>query len=231
MTRKLPEVTVFAGPMGAGKTTELYAMMGRLAHMRIPYAAFKPGADVRDQSIVPKSFGGNAETNGKNCTVVTTLDDIPVETLVGQGIKTIILDEWFMFGFDAARRPIPDLYMRTMARWALQGVERVYAAGLDQAANGHQFGLVLDARRFGAEVVTFTALCEYPVNGPDGPHCSSVARNSQIYDARDERAYTMDSLPSLLPEGARPNDRYRAVCPEHLLLPADETKPFDPAIL
>jgi hypothetical protein len=38
----------------------------------------------------------------------------------------------------------------------------------------------------------------------------------------------METLPDLLPEGLRPNDRYRAVCTEHLLLPAELTKPFDP---
>jgi hypothetical protein len=115
-----------------------------------------------------------------------------------------------------------------MGRWALAGIERVYAAGLDQGASGNQFGLVADARRYGAKVVACTARCEYPVNGERDPKCGRAARNSQIYDVRDDRAFDMETLPDLLPEGLRPNDRYRAVCTEHLLLPAEQTKPFDP---
>jgi hypothetical protein len=115
-----------------------------------------------------------------------------------------------------------------MGRWAAAGIERVYAAGLDQGASGNQFGLVVDARRYGAKVVVCTARCEYPVNGERDPKCGRVARNSQIYDGRDNRVFDMETLPDLLPQGLRPHDRYRAVCPQHLLLPAEQTKPFDP---
>jgi hypothetical protein len=38
----------------------------------------------------------------------------------------------------------------------------------------------------------------------------------------------METLPDLLPEGLRPNGRYQAMCTQHLLLPAEQTKPFDP---
>lgn len=85
-----------------------------------------------------------------------------------------------------------------------------------------------DARRYGAKVVACTARCEYPVNGERDPKCGRVARNSQIYDVRDNRAFDMETLPDLLPEGLRPHDRYRAVCTQHLLLPPEQTKPFDP---
>lgn len=226
MNKVLPEVTVFAGPMGAGKTTELYATMGRLAHIHRPYAVYEPGIDVRDEAILPKSYTGKEGAVTRNCTTVSSLDDIPVAALVAAGTHIIMLDEWFMFGYDEHRQPIPGIYLRTMMKWAKQGITRVYAAGLDQAANGHQFDVVVDARRFGAEVVIYTALCEFPINGATGPRCGNIARNSQIYDARDGRTFTMDSLPSLLPEGIRLHDRYRAVCAQHLLLPAEATKPF-----
>jgi len=229
MTRVLPEVTVYAGPMGAGKTTRLYGKMGELAHLGIPYEAYRPGVDVRDVVIAPRGYvlSGNA-TLTPNCTTVESLGDIPIEELVLRGIKTIFLEEWFMFGFDTQRRPISGLYREIMGRWALAGIERVYAAGLDQGASGNQFGLVADARRYGAKVVACTARCEYPVNGERDPKCGRAARNSQIYDVRDDRAFDMETLPDLLPEGLRPNDRYRAVCTEHLLLPTEQTKPFDP---
>ena len=45
-----------------------------------------------------------------NCTTVESLGDIPIEELVLRGIKTIFLEEWFMFGFDHQRRPISGLY-------------------------------------------------------------------------------------------------------------------------
>jgi thymidine kinase len=229
MTRVLPEVTVYTGPMGAGKTTRLYGKMGELTHLGIPYEAYRPGVDVRDVMIAPRGYvvSANAALT-PNCTTVESLADIPVEELVLRGIRTIFLEEWFMFGFDQQRRPISGLYREIMGQWALAGIERVYAAGLDQGASGNQFGLVVDARRYGAKVVVCTARCEYPVNGECDPKCGRIARNSQIYDVRDNKAFDMETLPDLLPEGLRPHDRYRAVCTEHLLLPAELTKPFDP---
>ena len=44
-------------------------------------------------------------------------------------------------------------------------------------------------------------------------------RKSQIYTVRDGEPLNMETLPDLLPEGLRPNDRDRAVCTERLLLP------------
>ena len=229
MIRVLPQVTVYAGPMGAGKTTRLYGKMGELTHLGIAYEAYRPGVDVRDVMIAPRGYAISVNAAfAPNCTTVESLGDIPVEELVRRGVRTICLEEWFMFGFDPQRRPIPCLYRTIMGRWAVAGIERVYAAGLDQGASGNQFGLVADARRYGAKVVACTARCEYPVNGTRDPKCGRVARNSQIYDVRDGKAFDMETLPDLLPEGLRPNDRYRAVCPHHLLLPAEQTRPFDP---
>ena len=231
MTKVLLQVTVYAGPMGVGKTTRLYGKMGELTHLGIPYEAYRPRVDVRDVVIAPRGYVVSANAAlAPNCTTVEAIGDIPVEELVLCGNRTVYLEEWFMFGFDLQRRPIPGLYREMMGRWAVAGIERVYAAGLDQGASGNQFGLVADARRYGAKVVACTARCEYPVNGERDPKCGrvAVARNSQIYDERDGKAFDMETLPDLLPERLRPNDRYRAVCSSHLLLPAVQTKPFDP---
>ena len=97
MTRILPEVTVYTGPMGAGKTTRLYGKMGELTHLGIPYEAYRPGVDVRDVVIAPRGYGLSANAAlTPNCTTVEALGDIPVEELVQRGIKTIFLEEWFM---------------------------------------------------------------------------------------------------------------------------------------
>lgn len=135
MTPVLPEVTIYAGPMGAGKTTRLYGKMGELTHLGIPYEAYRPGVDVRDVVIAPRGYVLNAHAAlTPNCTTVESLADIPVEALARRGIKTICLEEWFMFGFDQQRRPIPGLYRDMMRWWAAVGIERVYAAGLNKPA-------------------------------------------------------------------------------------------------
>src|SRR5579859_7433406 len=125
MTRVLPEVTVYAGPMGAGKTTRLYGKMGELTHLGILYEAYRPGVDVRDVVIAPRGYvvSANAALT-PNCTTVEALGDIPIEKLMLRGIKTIFLEEWFMFGFDQQRRPISGLYREIMVWWALAGIER-----------------------------------------------------------------------------------------------------------
>ncbi len=88
-------------------------------------------------------------------------------------------------------------------------------------------GRTLNSTLYGAKVVVCTARCEYPVNGERDPKCGRVAHNSQIYDVGDNRVFDMETLPDLLPERLRPNDRCRAVCMQHLRLPAKQTKPFD----
>src|SRR5690242_20051951 len=96
MTRVLPEVTVYAGPMGAGKTTRLYGKMGELTHLGVPYEAYRPGVDVRDVVIAPRGYVMSAYAAlTPNCTTVASLGAIPVEELVRRGIKTIFLEEWF----------------------------------------------------------------------------------------------------------------------------------------
>lgn len=226
--RVLPEATFYVGPMGAGKTTRLRGKMGELEHLGKPYAAFRPGVDVRDHTILPKNYANGEDIlTEPNCATVDSLDAIPVEELVAEDIRTIMLEETFMFGFDRKREPIPELYLRTMARWAISGVEKVYAAGLDRAANGNEFGLVADARRYGAKIVTLTAKCGYPANGDDSPRCGEAARNSQIFDGRDSLVFDMHSLPDLLPEGEWSHLKYRAVCPLHLLLDDKKIKLFE----
>ena len=50
----------------------------------------------------------------------------------------------------------------------------------------------------------------------------------KYYDVRDNRAFDMETLPDLLPEGLRPNDRYRGVRRSTSCVPEEQTKPFDP---
>jgi thymidine kinase len=77
MTRVLPEVTIYTGPMGAGKTTRLYGKMGELTHLGIPYEAYRPGVDVRDVVIAPRGYVVSANVAlTPNCTTVESLGAI-----------------------------------------------------------------------------------------------------------------------------------------------------------
>ena len=228
MAEGLPEVTVYAGPMGAGKTSELYKIMGALRIRRRPYAAYIPKHDVRERIILPKNYQVTTPVAGEpNCSSVESLNDIPAAELSLQGITTIVLEEFHMFGYRLDRVPLHGLYLATMRRWAESGIQEVYASGLDLAASGNQFELFQDAHRYGADIKLLTANCEYPVNGDDAETCGATARNSQIYQVKDGKTLRMESLPDLLPEGLRLDIGYRAVCKDHLFLPDERTMSFD----
>lgn len=227
MGKNVPKVTWWAGPMKSGKTTHLYGKMGELQHLGVPFAAYKPGVDVRDTAIAPRGYAANGDSAESNCTVVESLADIPVEALALRGITRIFLEEASMFSYDSHGRPIPNLYINTMRRWAAAGIKRVYMAGLDLAANGNQFPLFQEAHRWGAKIVLCKAACEAEKNG-SGIKCAESARVTRIRSIEDGRIYDPSTLPDLLPEGAPELQdlRFEPVCPDHLSVPQEEMRPF-----
>ena len=228
----LPEVTVYGGPMGAGKTTRLANIIGEYLVLRKPFAAYKPAIDIRDEGIVPKGYRAiGLESGVLKCERIDSLDDVDASGLAEAGIEDIFLDEFTMFGYDANREPIPGHYLKVMSRWKAQGIKRVFAAALDMGANCRQFPMWIDAYGNGADMQLITARCQYPVNGHDGPACFRTARNSQIYSISQDKVFRRETLPNLLPQGELSDLAYRAVCIGHLILPQSMTIdfPFSPA--
>jgi thymidine kinase len=216
MTERLniPKVTVYAGPMAAGKTNHLHSLIGGFQATHHPYEAFKPSHDIRDSVIQPR---GLSEIDAQECVVVRSLAEIDAERLTRIGRFTIVLDEFHMFSYDENRDPIPDVYFNTMLEWGRFGITNVYAAGLDIAASGNTFPIFNEAHRLGAEIVMLTASCASPVNGEKGPTCREVARNSQIWSKKRKIPYRPPSLPDLLPQGGDPDMSYIPVCAKHNL--------------
>ena len=211
----IPNVTIYAGPMASGKTNRLHSLIGEFKATHQPYEAYKPSHDIRDSVIQPR---GLSEGNAHECLVVKSLAEIDADRLVRIGKLTIVLDEFFMFGYDEDRNPIPDVYLDTMLKWGRAGIASVHAAGLDIAASGNTFPIHSDAKRFGADIISLTARCGYPENGNDGPTCRAVARNSQIWSKKLSKPYRPTYLPDLLPEGGDPDMEYIPVCPQHNVL-------------
>ncbi len=222
----IPEVTVYAGPMASGKTKELYSLIGEFKATHEGFVVYKPSLDIREKGIQPR--GLSSVDAYRKVEVVESLAEINAAALVCNGIRTILLDEFHMFGYKPNRDPMPDVYIQTMKDWGEAGIEKVHAAGLDIAASGRHFSMYLDAHRYGAKIVLFSAKCEYP-NCPNSnePTCRKDAHNSQIYSRSLDKAYRMESLPDLLPEGDDPDRAYRAVCAGHLLLSKVATVNFE----
>ena len=208
----IPKVTVYAGPMAAGKTNRLHSLIGGFQATHHPYEAFKPSHDIRDSVIQPR---GLSENDAHECAVVRSLAEIDAARLVRIGRLTIVLDEFHMFGYNEKHDPIPDAYLNTMLQWGRLGIAEVYAAGLDIAASGNTFPIFNEAHRLGAEIVMLTASCAFPVNGEKGPTCRQVARNSQIWSQKQRMPYRPPSLPDLLPEGGDLDMSYIPVCDKH----------------
>jgi thymidine kinase len=218
----LPDITVFAGPMASGKTKALYSLIGEFQATHHPFAVYKPSLDIRQDGIRPR---GVSDGDAYKCRAIDSLADIKVASLVHRGIRTVLLEEFHMFGYDHNRKPRINIFLPTMKAWGAAGINLVYAAGLDLAASGNQFSIFTDAHSYGSNIELFSAKCEYPLSD-NGPTCRKEAHNSQIYSRSLGKAYRMGSLPDLLPEGGDPDCSYRAVCTEHLLLPSEQTINF-----
>lgn len=218
----LPDVTIYAGPMASGKTKALHSLIGEFQKTNLLFEPYKPSLDIRESGIKPR---GVSEADAYECEAVDALADIDAEALACRGIKTVLLEEFHMFGYKPDRTADNDIYLPLMTNWAAAGIETVYAAGLDLSAHGQQFSIFTDAHRFGAKIILFSARCEYPVSD-DGPTCRAEAHNSQIFSVSQGKAYQIDSLPDLLPEGDDPDRSYRAVCANHFVLPKESTIDF-----
>jgi thymidine kinase len=208
--------------MASGKTKALYSLIGEFQATHHPFAAYKPNLDIRQNGIRPR---GMSETDAYKCRAINSLADIKVKSLVHRGVRTVLLEEFHMFGYDHNRVPLVNVFLPIMKAWGEAGINLVYAAGLDLAASGNQFSVFSDAHRYGAHIELFSAKCEYPLSN-HGPTCRQEAHNSQIYSRTLGKAYGMDSLPDLLPEGGDPDRLYRAVCTEHLILDDNLTIDF-----
>ncbi|HUC95713.1 MAG TPA: hypothetical protein VMR76_02010 [Candidatus Saccharimonadia bacterium] len=217
-----PNVKVYAGPMASGKTRELHSLMGRFEATHRPYAAYKPSLDIRQKGIQPR---GVSESDAFGCEIVDSLADIDAASLVSNGISTVMLEEFHMFGYSLSREVLSNIFIESIRHWGENGITEVHAAGLDLAASLNPFPIFMDAWRFGADITLMPAYCEYPVlNG--GPTCQAIAHNSQIYSDWLGLAYRPESLEDLLPQGDNPDRKYRAVCMAHLILPSELTIDF-----
>jgi len=222
VVKKLPNITLYAGPMASGKTKALYSLIGEFQATHHPFAAYKPTLDVRQNSIRPR---GMSEGDAYKCRTIDSLADVKVKSLVHRGIRTVLLEEFHMFGYDHNHKPRNNIFLPIMKAWGEAGIKLVYAAGLDLAASGNQFSLFTDAHRYGSHIELFSAKCEYPLSN-NGPTCRKEAHNTQIYSLLHGKSFRMSSLPDLLPEGGDPDHSYRAVCTEHLILPSEQTVNF-----
>ena len=214
--------------MKSGKTRSLYAKMGELQHLGVPYAAYKPVTDVRDQGIVPRGYiasGGSAML--PNCEKIGSLSDIPVRELVAKGIRRLFIEEGSMLGYGPDGQPIKNHYIDMMRAWGAAGISHVEIAGIDLAANGHEPALFRDAHRWGARIILHRAGCEAEINGT-GVKCAATARATVIISEHDGRMYDPDTLPDVLPEGAPElrDLRFLPVCADHLIVPPEKMRPF-----
>src|SRR5258708_35494275 len=107
MERVLPNVTVFAGPMGASKTTRLYGVMGELAQMKIRHKAYRPGHDVRGaaETIAPKGYYiADMTSIPPNSESIESLEAIPIAQLVLQASRPAAPAARLLFGYARQRK-------------------------------------------------------------------------------------------------------------------------------
>ena len=132
-------ITVFTGPMFAGKSEALWSVWKAASHP----AAFKPVMDTRD---APECFITHAG-NRVPCMAISTAGDIL--GLIPADTDAVIIDEGQFLG--SALIPV-------VRRLSQRGL-RVYVACLDMDSQGLPFGSVGDLMAISSDVRKLRACC------------------------------------------------------------------------
>ena len=136
-------LTVIAGPMFAGKSTELMRRVRRATLARIPVAVFKPALDARAPGILSHDGIAAHATSVPSAEVIRQhLARLPARSLVA-------IDEVQFF----------DTHLVAVVQEAVRAGYDVVAAGLDLDYRGEPFGPMPVLLALADEVVKLSAVC------------------------------------------------------------------------
>ena len=143
-------LTVFTGPMFAGKTEALIRAVRRSRDAELPIQVFVPASDARNGVGVVKSHGGlDLESLGINAWAVAPHDSVSMADRVRSGTRVVAIDEAQFFDSSIVE------VCNTLAD---NGI-RVLVAGLDMDFMGKPFGPIPALMSIAEHVTKVHAIC------------------------------------------------------------------------
>ena len=143
-------LTVFTGPMFAGKTEALIRAVRRSRDAELSIQVFVPASDTRNGVGVVKSHGGlDLESLGINAWAVAPHDSVSMADRVRSGTRVVAIDEAQFF----------DSGLIDQVRTILRRDIHVYVAGLDCDYREEPFGPMPSLLAMADHVHKLTAIC------------------------------------------------------------------------
>lgn len=143
-------LTVYTGPMFAGKTEALIRAVKRARQAELPVQVFVPASDTRNGVGVVKSHGGlDLESMGINAWAVDPADPVALADRVRVGTKVVAIDEAQFF----------DGSLVDQVKALLKRDLRIFISGLDCDYKQDPFGPMPQLLALADRVRKLTAIC------------------------------------------------------------------------
>ena len=192
MIKDGPQLILIIGPMKSGKSGDLFSFFGPLGLSNVPWTAYMPSRNTRDNTIWSRMGRGGIRFDQSKVYKVDTLD-ISLET----NDKVIGIDEIHMFDPNQAE---------IIGKLLAQGKD-VVAAGLDMDYRGVVYDIITRLIMIGPdEIIIHQAVCD--VCKQWNAHFTQILHNG---------IPVLEGLPSIIPDDKTHEYDYQSRCREHFV--------------
>ena len=192
MIKEGAQLILLLGPMKSGKSGALFSYFGPLGVSVVPWMAYMPARNTRDETIWSRVGKGGIKFDRSKVQKVDSL-----ECALETSDKVVGIDEIHMFHPDQA----------DIIRMILSQGKDVIAAGLDMDYRGVVYEIITRLMALGPdEVNKFQAVCD--VCGQWNAHFTQI-----LHDGIP----VLEGLPSIIPDDKTHEYKYQARCREHFV--------------
>ena len=192
MIKDGPQLILIIGPMKSGKSGDLFSFFGPLGFSNVPWTAYMPSRNTRDNTIWSRMGRGGIRFDQSKVYKVDTLD-VSLET----NDKVIGIDEIHMFDPNQAE---------IIGKLLAQGKD-VVAAGLDMDYRGVVYNIITRLIMIGPdEIIIHQAVCD--VCKQWNAHFTQILHNG---------IPVLEGLPSIIPDDKTHEYDYQSRCREHFV--------------
>lgn len=193
MIKDGPQLILIIGPMKSGKSGDLFSFFGPLGFSNIPWTAYMPSRNTRDNTIWSRMGRGGIKFDQSKVQKVDSL-----ECALETKDRVIGVDEVHMFDPNQA-----DIVKKLLA----QGKD-VVAAGLDMDYRGVVYEIVTRLMMLGPdEIIVHQAVCD--VCKQWNAHFTQILHNG---------IPVLEGLPSIIPDDKTHEYDYQSRCREHFVI-------------
>jgi len=188
-----PQLILIIGPMKSGKSATLFRFFGPLGFSNIPWIAYMPSLNIRDNTIWSRmGSSGGIMLDQKKVKKVDML-----ECALDTNYKVIGIDEVHMFDPNQAE----------IIKKLLEQEKDVIVAGLDMDYRGIVYEIITKLMMLGPdEIIINQAVCDV---------CKEW--NAHFTQILHKGKPVLEGLPSIIPDDKSGEYEYQARCRKHFI--------------